>query len=554
MRGVRSAVVLALAAVTAGAVVTAPVAAAPRQSEPEAGCTGGIAANPSLEKLSGGIPAGYTFLPAAPVPPTTPAGKTPRLLTDSRYAADGSVYALIQTPDGLVSSAEQDQRAVPGGAYTLTDWTGTFAPNLASSANAQYTGLRFYNAGGKQLLENKLDVVHDVAGSRVARQEFVPSVAPADTARVTFFASTNYNWVLWDCVVLQLAAYTVTKEVKDPVTGAWGKDATFQAGDTAHYRITVTNTGSQPLAGVKVRDPFCAPPPSDGPFTLDPGANRQLTCDHPNLVLADGNYDAPATVSGVTYPGGRLSGQTASVAVRVLPPPAIDKIGDFVWADTDRDGLQGQGEPGIAGVKVILKDGSGKDVATTTSGADGKYLVDKLADGTYQVCFDPKTFPAGLTPSPSGAGDDTKDSDVDPATGCSPQVTLGPGSRENLTVDLGLRPPPYSVGDFVWADTDRDGLQGQGEPGVAGVKVTLLDGAGKLLATVTTGADGAYLFTELHAAGYEFCFDAAGRQLTRRDAGDDTKDSDADPATGCTGIVQLDQDNRTLDAGLLTAP
>lgn len=53
-------------------------------------------------------------------------------------------------------------------------------------------------------------------------------------------------------------------------------------------------------------------------------------------------------------------------------------------------------------------------------------------------------------------------------------------------------PRPYLVGDTVWFDTDGDGVQDAGEPGIPGVTVTLVDSTGAVLATATTDADGHY--------------------------------------------------------------
>ena len=58
---------------------------------------------------------------------------------------------------------------------------------------------------------------------------------------------------------------------------------------------------------------------------------------------------------------------------------------------------------------------------------------------------------------------------------------------------------PIEVGDLLWEDLNGDGLQSDGEPGVGGVSVTLMgeDMFGHpVVVTVTTEADGTYLFTQ----------------------------------------------------------
>jgi len=74
------------------------------------------------------------------------------------------------------------------------------------------------------------------------------------------------------------------------------------------------------------------------------------------------------------------------------------------------------------------------------------------------------------------------------------ETTVELGEAENRDdVDFGYQ-PLGSIGDRVWLDDDRDGVQDAGEPGLSGVVVELRDSAGGLLASQTTGADGEYLF------------------------------------------------------------
>ena len=62
---------------------------------------------------------------------------------------------------------------------------------------------------------------------------------------------------------------------------------------------------------------------------------------------------------------------------------------------------------------------------------------------------------------------------------------------------------PGSIGNLVWRDTDGDGVQDGGEPGIDGVTVRLLDGAGNATgkSTVTAGG-GIYGFANLSPGNY----------------------------------------------------
>jgi hypothetical protein len=84
-------------------------------------------------------------------------------------------------------------------------------------------------------------------------------------------------------------------------------------------------------------------------------------------------------------------------------------VGDFVWWDTDRDGIQDDGEPGIAGVTLTITtstggavtDVFGNPVTTTVTDANGFYLFENLPPGTYVVTV---TDPVGLIPTIAGDG------------------------------------------------------------------------------------------------------------------------------------------------------
>ncbi|MFN7117923.1 MAG: SdrD B-like domain-containing protein [Saprospiraceae bacterium] len=117
--------------------------------------------------------------------------------------------------------------------------------------------------------------------------------------------------------------------------------------------------------------------------------------------------------------------------------PAI--IGDFVWLDVDRDGIQDPGEPGIPNVTVILsgtvEDETYRD--STKTNANGIYQFQVPPPGTYKVTF---VLPpgSGLVPTLHNAGsDDAKDSDAHPTTLMTHLVTVKKGDID-LTLDAGF--------------------------------------------------------------------------------------------------------------------
>jgi fimbrial isopeptide formation D2 family protein/uncharacterized repeat protein (TIGR01451 family) len=226
-------------------------------------------------------------------------------------------------------------------------------------------------------------------------------------------------------------------------------------------------------------------------------------------------------------------------------------LGDLVWYDVDGNGVQNNAEPGVAGATVTVVYagpdavfGSADDVTfTATTGADGKYLLAGLPGGAYRATVTAR--PAIFT-APTFDLDGTATADT-----ATFALATGQARRD---VDFGYR-GTASLGDFAWEDRNGNGVQDAGEPGVGGVGVELLDGAGNVLATTTTATGtGAYTFPGLAAGTYRVRFAApAGYAVTAAGlGGDPARDSDADPATRTTGPVTLatGEVNPRVDVGL----
>ena len=111
-------------------------------------------------------------------------------------------------------------------------------------------------------------------------------------------------------------------------------------------------------------------------------------------------------------------------------------VGDRAWRDTNRNGVQDAGEPGLAGVVFLLRTASGALVAVATSDATGRYGFNGVPAGTYYV---EAIAPAGyvLTTTDAG-GSDLVDSDFDQETlATPPRVFVGAADD---SVDAGFQP------------------------------------------------------------------------------------------------------------------
>jgi hypothetical protein len=110
------------------------------------------------------------------------------------------------------------------------------------------------------------------------------------------------------------------------------------------------------------------------------------------------------------------------------------------------------------------------------------------------------------------------------------------------------------LGNRVWLDANRNGVQDPGENGVPGICVYLYDESGKLVKSTTTDSNGIYGFNVVSGRTYQVKFShPAYLSFTRPNAGTDDRDSDADPASGLTSPIRVDARSLLWDAGLVPA-
>ncbi len=261
-----------------------------------------------------------------------------------------------------------------------------------------------------------------------------------------------------------------------------------------------------------------------------------------------------------------LNGCQDSTTVTQICALPYGSLGDFVWQDTNANGQQDSGEPGIANALVYLLDDQGAVLDSIRTDVTGKYGFDSLTTGKYQVRFFLPEDYDGFTKI-RVPGSDTLDSDAD-ATGLSRLIDIDTSQdstsvlRNNPTIDAGVT-RLGSIGDFVFEDKNNDGIQTPGEPGIAGVTVYLLDGSGTLIDSTLTNAGGKYLFDGLLAGTYQVQFVApAGYDgFTQPNQGNDpAKDSNAG-TNGKSQLITIDvskpktdtlRNNPQIGAGLIS--
>ncbi|MET7349959.1 DUF3533 domain-containing protein [Streptomyces mirabilis] len=130
-----------------------------------------------------------------------------------------------------------------------------------------------------------------------------------------------------------------------------------------------------------------------------------------------------------------------------------------------------EGKP-VARATLALVSPSGRQLGRTVSHGDGSYALDAPADSSYVL--------------------------ITAADGHQPQAGTVTAGAEPLTYDIALAPTAGRAGlkvqGTVRARSDRRPL--------ADARLTLVDTAGNVVRTTTTGADGGYAFTDLAAGEY----------------------------------------------------
>ncbi len=146
--------------------------------------------------------------------------------------------------------------------------------------------------------------------------------------------------------------------------------------------------------------------------------------------------------------GLHLEGYQETVIEVPVPETATGAIGDRVWEDSDEDGVQDDGEPGVPGAVASLmaagpdgtcNTGDEAGLAVAVTSADGYYLFENLPAGTYCIQFSP--LPGTQFTLPDQGDDDTLDSDAAPGTGATGAIILAAGEMR-LDIDAGLIPEP----------------------------------------------------------------------------------------------------------------
>ncbi len=342
------------------------------------------------------------------------------------------------------------------------------------------------------------------------------------------------------------------EEITTTTTEPGKAGVTVKLVDTAGNTVATTTTdanGDYNFANVNVGNyKVMVVAPNGQEFTVQDAGNN------------DG-VDSDVNANGMSGTINVTAGSDTVVDAGLKDAPQPGSLSGRYFCDDDRNGVD-DGEPGVSGVTVELLDAAGNPTGiTTTTAADGSYSFGGLAAGTYGVKFTDTVSGKTLIAKDVGNNDAIDSDATDIGGGMSTitgiSVVAGQDTPDN---DAGVEaiPQPGSLSGRYFCDDDRNGVD-DGEPGVSGVTVELLDAAGNPTGiTTTTAADGSYSFGGLAAGTYgvKFTDTVSGKTLIAKDVGNnDAIDSDATDIGGgmstITGIsVVAGQDTPDNDAGV----
>ena len=448
--------------------------------------------------LSDVLPAGWTYVSGSATVVTS-TGTTPSSIT----IGDPAVTPPILPTDPTTLTWTNIATLAPGGTFTVT-----------------------YQAIPTSLLATTVT-------TGTAAHVNSATVTGSDATNATGNGGGAYTADSSATVHIRRVDLSLTKTIAPPT----GTD--YYYGQVVPYTVTVTNNGPDAATGVTVLDklptglilqsatPVGAYAPGTGMWTvgsLASGASATLTLtvriNASGTIVNNAEVETADQWDPNSTPGNMSTSPSENDGASVLIETKSTSLGDRVWYDINKDGVQDPTEPGIAGVKVTLQDpgpdgdlatvGDNGPTVTTTTDANGNYLFTGLAvNRPYTVTVDPTTLPKGMAQT----------YDLDGKASANTTLATIPNSGTGLTtVDFGYT-GVGSIGDTVWFDTNGSATATQdgGEPGIPGipVKVTWAGAdltfgtADDVVFDTTTNASGNYLVPNLPNGDYTVVVDTA---------------------------------------------
>jgi uncharacterized repeat protein (TIGR01451 family) len=289
---------------------------------------------------------------------------------------------------------------------------------------------------------------------------------------------------------------TLITSVADQVDLLITKQATpgpLRQGEVITYTVLYTNAGPSLATPLWVTDTLPAEVLWGGLVEASPSfaagpqvAGAQVTWRLASLFAGEGGravFTATVFVPGAETANLTMTNRVAIVATQretdltnntatATTLVQFGHLGGVVWQDVNRTGIRDENSPVFGGVLITMTYGT--LVFTTTSDSQGRYDFPNLPLNT--------TYTLTVSAIP-GYNNSTPTVLV---------TTLTPQQPQQPREDFGFA--PILLGDFIWLDRNRDGLQNDGpESALQGVSVRITYPTGEVYTTTTT-ATGFYSF------------------------------------------------------------
>ncbi|MBK8819668.1 MAG: cadherin-like domain-containing protein [Saprospiraceae bacterium] len=232
----------------------------------------------------------------------------------------------------------------------------------------------------------------------------------------------------------------------------------------------------------------------------------------------------------------------ATLHILVEPENLTGRIGNYIWLDSNGDGIQNSSENGMGNCEVRLYNDSGIMVSSMNTDGTGYYMFDNIEAGSYYTRV---MTPANYVYSPPHVGDTNLDSDITGVLGQGTTNFFTVTAGENrMDIDAGL----YECSDIsgrLWYDYLKNDIRDNFENGLGGIFVILwrkVNGTFVKWSETTTGQlpgtaseDGYFIFDCVPPGEYyvEVDLPLIGLVRVRPNIGNDpNRDSDITNANG----------------------
>ena len=431
-------------------------------------------------------------------------------------AADGT-YTFANLLSGIYSLTETQPSAYNDGSDAVGSAGGTLSgpdsiTSIALGAGVQATGYTFGERGmaisgtvyadvngnsardgGEPGIGGVTITLLDSSGTTVATTttaadgSYSFSNLPADSYTIQETQPNGYATGTPNSIAVTLTTDGLTNQNFGEGTGSLAGSSYVDvngngvrdAGESGISGVIITLTGSD-VNGNSVNRTVTSDTSGNYSFTGLVAGNYTLTETQPSGYI-DG-LDANGTPAG-TLGNDVVSNITLGAGVNgsgyTFGERQVGGVTGFVFNDTNGNGTQEAGEPGVNGVTVTLYSGA-TVIATTTTLSDGSYSFNNVLPGAYTVT---ETQPAGY-------GSTTPNS-----------VPVSVPNNGTATANFGDLQQGTVTGT-VFSDLNGDGVKQAGEPGISSVTIELVDSGGAIVASTTTAANGTYTFSGVTPGSY----------------------------------------------------